>query len=79
MPEDCIAEGFRRASKKEMLRKIAMSGVNENYRVSDRASNQRGIISEARKRYIRERLHRELIYDFRHNLYDDSEYGIVYE
>lgn len=76
--EDCIAEGFARASKKEMLKRMPPAQPARNIRVSIRGSEQRGIISDARKRHIIDRLSRELIFDFGHNLDDETEYKIAY-
>lgn len=79
VPEDCVAEGFRRASKKEMLKRMSPAEQKRTIRVSTRGTDQRGIISEARKRHIVDRLNRELIYDFGYNLDYDTEYGVAYD
>ena len=79
VPEDCIAEGFRRASKKEMLKKMSPAEQKQTIRVSTRGVDQRGIISEARKRHIVDRLKRELIYDFGYDFDYDTEYGVAYD
>lgn len=78
IPEDCIAEGFRRASKKEMLKRMPPAHPARSS-ISTRGSDQRGIISDDRKRYIIDRLNRELIFDFGHNLDDETEYGVAYD
>ena len=79
VPEDCVAEGFRRVSKKEMLKRTPPDQRRVNVRVSDRGPNQRGIISDPRKRHIVDRLKRELIYDFGYRFEYDADYGVAYD
>ena len=79
MPEDCIREGFRRASKQEMQKSMKGIDADNNYRISTRGADRRGIISAARKRHIVDRLGRELIHDFGYDFAYDNDYGIAYD
>ena len=79
VPEDCVAEGFRRVSKKEMLKRTPPDQCQGDIRVSDRGPDQRGIISDPRKRHIVDRLKRELIYDFGYRFEYDADYGVAYD
>lgn len=79
IPEECVAEGLRRASKKEMLKRMPGVDSENNERLSTRGKSKRGIISETRKRHIVDRLKRELIHDFGYSFEYDTDYGIAYD
>ncbi len=79
VPEDCVAEGFRRVSKKEMLKRMPADERARNVRISTRGAERRGIISEARRRHIVDRLKRELIFDFGYDYENDAGYGVAYD
>ncbi len=74
VPEECIAEGFRRASKVEMKKRMPPGERDRNRRVPDRNKGHRGALSEARKRQIIDRLNRELV----HTLGYAYDYGTIY-
>ena len=74
MPEDCIAGGFRRASKVEMKKRMPPAERNRTPRVPHRSAAHRGAISEARTRHIIDRLKRELV----HTLVHGSDHGTAY-
>jgi hypothetical protein len=79
VPEECIAEGFRRASKKEMLKRMNPNSEEANIRVSVRGTEKRGIITDDRLRFIAARLDRDLVHDFGYDITKDRNYGIAYE
>jgi len=74
VPEECIAEGFRRASKVEMKKRMPPGERDRNPRVPVRNKGHRGALSEARKRQIIDRLNRELV----HTLGYAYDYGTIY-
>lgn len=77
--EECMAEGLRRASKKEMLKHMPPEERECNLRVSTRGSAERKVISEARLRHIVDRLNRELIHDFGYAYDYDTPYNTAYD
>ena len=79
IPEECIAEGFRRASKKEMLKKMASGSEAALIRASTRSAGERGVIGEERMAAVIERLKRELVYDFGYDFENNRSYGIPYD
>ena len=79
VPRECIEEGFRRAHREEMKKRIPPAERATNARVSFRRKDQRGVISEARKRHIIDRLRRELIYDLGHTYDYDTDFGVEYD
>ena len=79
VPGDCIAEGFRRASKVEMKKRMPPAERNRNPRVPDRSTNHRGAISEARTRHIIDRLKRELVHTLGHDYDHGTAYGREYD
>lgn len=79
VPEDCLAEGFRRASRQEMIKKGGAQETGGSKHVSGRSKDQRGILSEARKAWIVDRLKQELIHDFGYEFDYDTKYGILYD
>ena len=79
VPEDCIAEGFRRASKVEMKKRMSPAERNRNPRVPDRSADHRGAISEARTRHIIDRLKRELVHSLGHEYDHGTTYGREYD
>lgn len=79
VPEDCMAEGLRRSSKTEMLKHMPPQERERNLRVSTRSSEERKVISEARLRYIVDRLNRELIHDFGYAYDYDTPYNTAYD
>jgi len=79
VPEDCVAEGFRRASKQEMMKRISADEHGRNLRLSTRGTDQRGIIEPKRRRRLSDRLEAELIYDFGYDFGYDADYGVAYE
>ena len=79
VPADCVAEGFRRASKKEMLKRMPADEQARDMRVSTRGAEHRGVISEARRHHIVDRLKRELIFDFGYDAENDAGYGAAYD
>ena len=78
VPEDCIAEGFRRASKAEMRKRIPAELRDGNLQVGNRTRSQAGALPDARKRHIIDRLRRGLIHDMGYNFTYDMQYGINY-
>lgn len=79
VPIDCIAEGFRRASKEEMNKRMTAEDQRINIRASDRGSGERGALTNERKRAIVTRLNRELIYDLGYTYTHDMTYGAAYD
>ncbi len=79
VPEECIAEGFRRASKKEMMKRLPRRLEDENLRLSTRGTDRRGVISASRRQFIANRLQRELISDYGYDFSADCDYGVAYD
>jgi hypothetical protein len=79
VPEDCIAEGFRRASKVEMKKRMPAHLREASLQVAERDKSQRGSLSESRKRHIIDRLSRELVYDLGYEFNYGTKYGAEYK
>ena len=79
VPKECIAEGFRLASKKEMMKRIPKDQQDQNIRLSVRGEEQRGIINPERQRQLIGRLRAELVYDFGYSMDYDAVYGVAYD
>lgn len=79
IPRDCVEEGFRRASKEEMKKRIPPATDEPNYRVSFRSKAERGkVLSPERKRYTVDRLNQELVHPLGHTYDYDTDYGNEY-
>ena len=74
---ECIEESLKRTSKKAMAKKIPAREQETTTIVSYR--KERGVISEPRKKYILERLRRELIHDLGYDYSDSHDWGHFYE
>ena len=79
VPEDCIAEGFRRASKLEMNKRMPPEEQKNNFRAAKRTENERGQLSEARQRHIIDRLQNELIHNLGYEYSLTTQYGAAYD
>ncbi|MBT5050985.1 MAG: hypothetical protein HOM58_20970 [Rhodospirillaceae bacterium] len=79
IPEECIAEGFRLASKKEMKKRFTPEEIERDSRVSFRGKNERGVLTDERKRYIVDRIRNEMVHDLGHSYDYDTEYGFEYD
>jgi hypothetical protein len=79
VPLSCVEEAVRRTTKQAMKSKIEASTDVVNLQVSYRGKDKRGVLSEDRKRYIINRLKRELIHNLGYEYDFDTEYGFMYE
>ena len=77
IPVGCLEETLKRTSKKAMAEKIPQEEQGTVLRVSYR--KERGVISEARRKHILERLRRELIHDFGYDYSENHQWGHFYE
>lgn len=74
IPMDCIREGFRLASKKEMLQRMNLSD-QDNIRMTSGTQGPHRILSRQRLDWIAERLDRHLIHTFGYDPANDAAYG----
>ncbi len=79
VPDDCIAEGFRRASKKEMAKRMPQTDSDTDFRAAKRSESDRGSLSDDRKQRIIGRLQRELRYDMGYTYDMNTSYGKLYD
>ena len=79
IPEDCIAEGLRLASKAEMKKRISSEEAALDHRISFRGRDRRGALSKTTIKYIVDRLNNELIHYLGHEYSYDTQYGFLYE
>lgn len=75
VPEDCIREGFRRASKKEMLSRVPDTDRYTTPLAVNRTATERGSLPEDKKTFIIDRIKCDLIYDFNYAYSHDMSYG----
>ena len=79
IPEDCIREGFRRASKKEMLARVPDTDRYTTPLAVNRTQTERGSLPLDKKTYIIDRIERDLIHDFGYAYIHDMGYGQQFE
>ena len=79
IPRSCLAESFRRISKKEMATRFAPGEQGRAVRVSTRSRAERGRISKPLKDHIVARLNRELIHPMGNDYNDDRGHYVNYE
>jgi hypothetical protein len=78
VPEDCVAEGFRRASKAEMKKRMPSDLRTDNLQVAERSKSQRQSLTDQRKAYIIRRLHQDLVHNLGYAFNYDMTYGAEY-
>ncbi|MGJ3259884.1 MAG: sulfotransferase domain-containing protein [Rhodospirillales bacterium] len=76
IPEDCVREGFCRAERSEMLKRIPSAERGDNAEAGNRSASKRGILSSQRKAAIVARLDRELRHTFGYDFDADMAYGL---
>jgi hypothetical protein len=79
IPEDCMAEGLRRASKTEMMKRMPPEHHAQNMRVSIRNGDAKQTLSDDRLRHIIGRLNRELVHDFGYAFDLNTPYDTIYD
>ena len=76
VPEECIAEAFRRITPEEMLKRIPAEKRDANYRVATPVGDPEQFMPPHRKREIIDRIKRDLVYDFGYEYDYDTEYDL---
>lgn len=74
VPEECVAEGFRRATVEEMKKRMSPEDRAKSVRVPQTVRNHDTLLSKERKKYIIDRLNSEIIYSFGYKYDYDEEY-----
>lgn len=79
IPRACLAESFRRISKKEMAKHLTPGQQDPNVRISNRNDAERGRISKPLKDHIVMRLNRELAHPMGYDYNDDRGHYVNYD
>ena len=79
VPIDCVAEGFRRASKSEMRKRMPVDSIEPNFRAVSRNETQRNSFSPERKKWLIERLNKGLSHPLGYTYDENTEYGRAYD
>ena len=79
IPMECVEEGFRLASKKEMLKRMDKTDSNKSIRMTATVKSTHKILSQQRIEWIIERLDRNLVNNFGYDPHDDPFYGQIFD
>ena len=74
VPEECVAEGFRKASVEGMKKRMSPKERAKSIRIPQTVRNHGTLLSKDRKKHIIERLNKEVIHSFGYEYDYDQEY-----